>query len=130
MPTMSFEEGEVDFAAEEEASRFVISLVGLVQNILKHVKQINMFSSIMLFLCTFKACTSTCTTVPASNHGECAVAEAAAPTDFVVELRSHADWAEENLRKHSMKTAMPPDEVLHNYLNMGGGFEAPSPAHS
>ena len=110
---MSFEEGEVDFAAEEEASRFVISLVGLVQNILKHVKQINMFSSIMLFLCTFKACTSTCTTVPASNHGECAVAEAAAPTDSVLELKKHPEWSQANLQEHRTENAMALDEVRH-----------------
>jgi hypothetical protein len=46
------------------------------------------------------------------------VAEAAAPTDSVLELKSHAEWAEQNLRKHSIKTATPPDEVLHNYLNL------------
>jgi hypothetical protein len=46
------------------------------------------------------------------------VAEAAALTHSGLEMKSHAELAEDNLRKHSIKTAVPPDEVLHNYLNL------------
>lgn len=44
---MLFEE-EVDFAAEEEASRFLISLVGVLQTLLE---TLNMSLSIRRFLC-------------------------------------------------------------------------------